>query len=112
MTEASIKLFGERYSSGRFIEIKLEIKLNSTFTSVMAFEVDSNFTVAELIRYLEKKQDFVKFSTSQVLRFNGRVLSPDSEKTLIQLGIKNGSILTHTRTPLIKRRVGLFSFGL
>ena len=78
----------------------------------MACEVDSNFTVSQLIRYLEKKQDFVKFSTSQVLRFNGKVLSPNSDKTLAQLGIRNGSILTHIRTPLIKKRVGLLSFGL
>ena len=46
----------------RHIEIKLEVKLASTFTSVMAFEVDTQFTVKELLKYLEEKQDFVKFS--------------------------------------------------
>jgi hypothetical protein len=38
------------------------VKLASTFTSVMAFEVDTQFTVKELIKYLEEKQEFVKFS--------------------------------------------------
>ena len=96
----------------RHIQISLEVKLASTFTSVMAFEVDTQFTVQELLNYLEKRQDFVKFSRDQVLRYRGRVLSPESLSTLAQLGISDGARLIHTRQPLIKKNNGLLSFGL
>ena len=78
----------------------------------MAFEVDTQFTVQELLNYLEKRQDFVKFSRDQVLRYRGRVLSPESLSTLAQLGISDGARLIHTRHPLIKKNNGLLSFGL
>ena len=52
MTEATKGYFLSK-NPARHIEIKLEVKLASTFTSVMAFEVDTQFTVRELIKYLE-----------------------------------------------------------
>ena len=61
MTQATKGYFFSK-NPARHIEIQLEVKLASTFTSVMAFEVDTQFTVRELIKYLEEKQDFVKFS--------------------------------------------------
>ncbi len=62
MSEATAAYYLSQNNPRRHIEILLEVKLASTFTSVMAFEVDSQFTVQELIKYLEERQDFVKFS--------------------------------------------------
>ena len=45
MSEATAAFFAGRNLPERYIEIKLDIKLNSTFNTVIAFEVDSNFTV-------------------------------------------------------------------